>query len=144
LQNHFPMNLSWSKSLLLSNNIGQVIYNPKFLIKIWVNTVFGLVVCSLLGTIFAIGYPLRLWLFRHANHFQWSWIHILDTTWQVANQNASKQSAWVTMVITRGMKRRTIPRTAGGIFLIWQQPISARDFRSALILTGCRDIRFNT
>jgi hypothetical protein len=28
----------------------------------------------------------------------------------------------------------------GGVFHKWQQPISARDFRSALILTGCRDV----
>jgi hypothetical protein len=48
------------------------------------------------------------------------------------------------MVITGGMKRRTITWTAGGVFLIWQQPISARDFRSALILTGCRDVRLRS
>jgi hypothetical protein len=40
-----------------------------------------------------------------------------------------------------GMKRRTITWTAGGVFLIWEQPISARDFRSELILTGCTDVR---
>jgi hypothetical protein len=67
-----------------------------------------------------------------------------NATCQVTNQNASKQSACVTKVITRGMKRRTITWTAGGIFLIWQQPISARDFRSALILTGCRDARLRS
>jgi hypothetical protein len=84
---------------------------------------------------------LRRWLFRLANHSQWSWIQILNTTWQVTNQNAAN-SAWVTMVITRGVKRRTITWTAGGVFLIWQQPITARDFRSALILAGCRDVGY--
>jgi hypothetical protein len=109
--------------LYISNKIGQMIYNPKFLRKI---------------CIFAKGYPLRRWLLRHANHSQWSWIQILDASWQVTNQNASKQSAWVTMA---SMKQWTITWTAGGVFLIWQQPISACDLRSALILTGCRDVR---
>jgi hypothetical protein len=66
LQNHFPVNLS----VRISNSIVQMIYNPKFLIKIWVNTVFWIA-----------------W---------WELFSRKDTltTWQVINQNASKQSAW--------------------------------------------------
>jgi hypothetical protein len=42
------------------------------------------------------------------------------------------------------MKRRATTWTAGGVSLIWQQPISDRDFRSALILTGYRDVRLRS
>jgi hypothetical protein len=42
LKNHFPVNLSRSKSQEVSNIFWQMFYNQKYLRKIWVNTVFWL------------------------------------------------------------------------------------------------------
>jgi hypothetical protein len=65
LKNHFPVNLSRSKSQYLSNIFWQMFYNHWEL------------------------------LFWHANEVWKIWIHVLAATWQVTNKNASKQSAWV-------------------------------------------------
>jgi hypothetical protein len=57
LKNHFPVNLSRSKSQYVSNIFWQMFYNQNVLRKIWVNTVFWLP-GILLGTIFADGHHL--------------------------------------------------------------------------------------
>jgi hypothetical protein len=92
---HLPVNLSRSKSLYVSNNIRQMIYNPQFLIKIWINTVCW----SVFGNYFCERILFYAVIVPTCQSFPMK----LDPDFRCNLTSNQSKCVWVTMVIMRDM-----------------------------------------